>query len=563
MIEADLRATAVPAPGAAPRSPLLWPLLRAIAVLLAMTAIVTWPQIIHLGDAVYEHHDPFFSMWRLSWIAHALRTDPKHLFDANIFYPELRTLAYSDATMLQGLLAAPFLWAGASQVLVYNVLLMIGVLTSGLGMFVLTRYLTRNDDAALVAAAVFTLMPYRIEHLMHLELEWTVWMPLSFWALHRAFDRRSSKAGIWVGLFIALQVLSCVYYGVFLSFIVSLIAILLIASRPAEWWRPIPGLAAGAVIGAIISGIYAMPYRDSASIVGSRGLDEIAMFSAKPLSYLSSPYWNWLYGWTSERFGSGELRLFPGLVAIGLAVLGITRGPRRLVWIYLAVVLLVVELSFGLNGFIYPWLLRHVPPLHGFRVAARFSVLAFAGLSVLVAFGYANFKPARLAPAKWLLIVIAALVVEYGSAPVPLKRVTTQLPDLYRFVRGLEAGVVMEFPSSVPEALPRDDVDFQFWSTTHWKPLANGYSGYYSARYITLLERVRKFPDDRSIEALHLAGVRYLIVHRSGYRGSEFTDILSILAARRDLVPLGRFRDAIDMAQVFAVQETSEPESAK
>ena len=102
-------------------------------------------------------------------------------------------------------------------------------------------------------------------------------------------------------------------------------------------------------------------------------------------------------------------------------------------------------------------------------------------------------------PSRWLVIVLAALVIEYGSAPVPLRRVTPGLPDLYRFVRGLEAGVVMEFPSSVPESLPRDDVDFQFWSTTHWKPLANGYSGYYSERYITLLERVRKFPDDRSI----------------------------------------------------------------
>jgi hypothetical protein len=492
-------------------------------------------------------------MWRLSWVAHALRTDPRHLFDANIFFPELRTLAYSDATMLQGLLATPFLWAGASQVLVYNVLLTIGVLTSGLGMFIFTRYLTRNDDAALVAAAVFTLMPYRIEHFMHLELEWTVWMPLAFWALHRAFDSRSNKAGAWVGIFICLQVLSCVYYGVFLSMVVTLIAILMIASRPAESWRALPGLGAGALVGAVISGIYALPYRDSAAIVGSRGLDEIALYSATPLSYLSSPYWNWLYGWTADRFGSGELRLFPGLVALGLAVIGFTRGPRRLAWIYLAVLLLVVELSFGLNGFVYPWLLRHVPPLHGFRVAARFSVLAFAALSVLVALGFANFRPLRFSPAKWLVIVLAALVVEYGSAPLPLRRVTSGLPDLYRFVRSLEAGVVMEFPSSVPESLPRDDVDFQFWSTTHWKPLANGYSGYYSERYINLLEGVRKFPDDRSIETLRSAGVRYVIVHRSGYLGSEYTDIMSDLAARRDLVSLGRFRDAADMAQVFAL----------
>jgi len=41
--------------------------------------------------------------------------------------------------MLQGLLAAPFLWAGASQVLVYNVLLLLGMVASGLGPSVVTE----------------------------------------------------------------------------------------------------------------------------------------------------------------------------------------------------------------------------------------------------------------------------------------------------------------------------------------------------------------------------------------------------------------------------------------
>ena len=80
------------------------------AILVAMTVVITWPPAFYLGTQVAAHNDPHFSMWRLGWIAHALPTDPGHLFDANIFYPELRTLAYSDATLLEGLVAAPFLW---------------------------------------------------------------------------------------------------------------------------------------------------------------------------------------------------------------------------------------------------------------------------------------------------------------------------------------------------------------------------------------------------------------------------------------------------------------------
>ena len=83
-------------------------------------------------------------------------------------------------------------------------------------MFVLVRHLTGSVGAALVAAAVFTMAPYRIEHFMHLELQWTMWMPLTFWAVHRAIDE-APGGGVLAGVFLWLQIISCVYYGVFLA----------------------------------------------------------------------------------------------------------------------------------------------------------------------------------------------------------------------------------------------------------------------------------------------------------------------------------------------------------
>src|SRR6266849_4452764 len=123
-------------------------LIYASATLLVLSIMLTWPQAQFLQTKVAAHNDPFLSMWRLGWIAHALHTDPHHLFDANIFYPEPRTLAYSDATLMQGALAAPLVWAGWRLVGVYNVLLLGGIAASGVGMFVLVRYLTGNVGAA-------------------------------------------------------------------------------------------------------------------------------------------------------------------------------------------------------------------------------------------------------------------------------------------------------------------------------------------------------------------------------------------------------------------------------
>ena len=210
------------------------PLLAAVALLAALTVIITWPAALHLGTRVPGHDDPLFSMWRLAWVAHALPHDPRHLFDANIFYPHLRTLAYSDAMLFEGIVAAPFLWAGINPVLVYNLMFFAGIVSSGAGMFVLVRYLTRDIGAALVAAVIFTLAPYRIEHFIHLELQWTVWMPLALWAVHRTFDGGGFKFGALTGLFLWLQIISCVYYGAFLGLIVAGLALLLLASRPEQ-----------------------------------------------------------------------------------------------------------------------------------------------------------------------------------------------------------------------------------------------------------------------------------------------------------------------------------------
>ena len=139
-----------------------------------------------MSTHVAAHRDAYFSMWRLGWIAHALRTDPRTLFDGNIFYPTRNTLAYSDAMLLEGVIAAPLLWSGVSPFLTYN-LLLIGrhrrVRASGCSCW--SAGSPAAAPARFLAAAVFTMAPYRIEHFMHLELQWTMWMPLTFWAVHR------------------------------------------------------------------------------------------------------------------------------------------------------------------------------------------------------------------------------------------------------------------------------------------------------------------------------------------------------------------------------------------
>ena len=178
----------------------------------ALTVVMTYPQIRVIDRGVsIDIGDPLLSTWRLAWIAHQLPRDPLHLYDANIFYPEPRTLAYSDAMLVPALTAAPLVWLGVHPLLASNLLLLSGFALSGAGMFLLVWSLTRHVPAALLAGFVFAFLPYRFMHYAHLELQMAQWMPMCLWALHRTIVRGRVGDGLLAGLFLALQTLSSWY----------------------------------------------------------------------------------------------------------------------------------------------------------------------------------------------------------------------------------------------------------------------------------------------------------------------------------------------------------------
>jgi hypothetical protein len=516
------------------------PVVSALGLLAALTVIITWPQAWHISTHIPGHDDPLFSMWRLGWIAHALLHDPWHLFDANIFYPHLRTLAYSDAMLLEGLVAAPFLWLGMNPVLVYNLMFFAGIVSSGAGMFVLVRYLTGDIRAALVSAVIFTLAPYRIEHFIHLELQWTVWMPLTLWAVHRTFDEGTWRWGVLTGLFLWLQIISCVYYGAFLSLMVGALALLLLATRPDQARRALWPLGCGAVVAIVLTLPYAIPYVANTRELGPRPAGEIALFSAEWASYFTAPHQNWLWGWTGWAYSGNERHLFPGLTALILAGFGVAARPRRLVLIYLALLVLAVELSFGLNGAIYRWLYDHVFAFRGFRAPARFAILACCALAVLAGFGFQLLERlVRPAGARKLLLAAAlvAIGVESGSSPLMLMAQPTTLPPVYRFLQQTKPSVIIEFP--VGDNIPT----YMFWSTYHWHSLVNGYSGYRPDDVVDTMTLMDTFPDDASMARLKELQVRYILIHQAFYQPRKYAALMGELVTRPELIPSGRYRD--------------------
>src|SRR5215212_2660762 len=104
----------------------------ALAIYALLAVLHTWPLAsnpAHLSRV--DNADYVLNSWAISWVAHQLVRHPRQLFNANIFYPEQRTLAYSEAMIVQGILAMPVRALGGSPVLAFNLVLLAGFALTG------------------------------------------------------------------------------------------------------------------------------------------------------------------------------------------------------------------------------------------------------------------------------------------------------------------------------------------------------------------------------------------------------------------------------------------------
>ena len=482
----------------------------ALCVVTGVWAVMTWPQVTGMSTLVADPGDPYMKIWQLSWVAHQLLRDPLRLYDANIFHPEVRTLAFSDAMLGPSLVAAPLLWAGVSDVLVFNLLFAAGIILSGVGMFVLVRRLTADWRPAMVAALAYACLPYRFVHYSHLELQFTWGIPLALCLAHRVFDAGRLRDGLLLGLVVGLQAACSLYYTAYLGVFLAGVGVILWRGSAVRG-RSASALAAGALVAGLCAVFVVMPYVTNRASVGERGIIDVEFYSATPANYLAPPEGNRLFGAALKRFGEHEKRLFPGFLLAALALVGAwpLRSVPRLA--YAAGTLLAFDASLGSNGLVYPLLFHFVPGFKGFRVPARFGMFTATGLVVLAGYGAARLgllaRKFRGGGAVFALLA-AALLIEYRSCPLALFEAPGSPPPVYAWLARQPSTVLAELP--VDDAA---DFTYMYWSRLHWHPLLNGQSGFFPSWYQDFRKAAARFPEPDAVRFLRSRGVRRIVLH--------------------------------------------------
>jgi hypothetical protein len=497
-----------------------------IGAFTVLAALMTYPLVTRIGDGVSDPGDPLLNTWALQWVSHQLITSPTHLFDGNIFAPEHNTLAYSETLIAPAILTAPLSWLGAGGVLVHNIVFLAGFIASGAGVAFLVWDLTGRLSAAVLAGVAFAFLPFRFDHFPQLQLQQAQWIPLAVWACHRVLWAGRIRDGVWLGAALAAQLMSCMYYGIFLSLYLVLFGACLFAWRIRQWRRWLPALAVGAVTAMVLFAPAANAYLDARTVVGERGRQENIGFSATLGNYLAAPDANWIYGSTAKRFG-GELRnLFPGAVVVVLAALALWPPLSAVRIAYAIGLVFAVDLTLGFNGIGYPLMYDIVSPIRALRIPALAVILVGFSLAVLAGFG-----ASRIRSSVVVTLLTVAVLAESVSLPMPLTAIPTEAPavyaDMLRDNTGSPPATIVELPIDYTRSVHYEDQIYMYYSTFHWQTLVNGYSGFFPPAYLELAAVMRTFPDARSLELLRARKVRYVVIHGERMGGEHYRQLLA------------------------------------
>ncbi len=515
----------------------LLPWLALTALYTAVTLVYFWPLPRLWGDHMGpDLVDPLFNLYVLKWGAHQIGLGLPDLWDANIYYPTRGTLAFSDHLLGPAAQLFLFLKIVPNAIAGYNVLFFSSFVASALAVCWVLRRSGLSWIAAGLAGWMYAYSSFRLLHMWHLQLLIAQWIPLTLWFWDRLLARRTAKDAALFLLFYLLNLSG----GCYLAYMIHVPLLAIFLSRAFAERRELLSLRSLRVLApvAIVAGVAVaalfLPYaRVSRAQRLVRPDAEIKHYGAQLASYFSPcdqnlyfeddrhPLLHRLLGKSARLFVRPENALFAGFLPTILFFVGATaavRGRREEPadpWARgLALSgLLCFALTFAR---VYVPLARIVPGLSGMRVPARFyafvslTLVYFAARGVDHLLRRAPGSRARLALAAGLAAVLAVELAPRTIDWAGLPR-EERMPRAYFWVRDQPAvKALVELPLYDD---PREN-QYLYAATVHWKPIANGTSGYTADSYLQLFGEIHKrLPRAGGFVLLRQMGITHIVLH--------------------------------------------------
>jgi hypothetical protein len=164
---------------------------------------------------------------------------------------------------------------------------------------------------------------------------------------------------------------------------------------------------------------------------------------------------------------------------------------------------------------------RVLPGLASLRAPGRFYVMTSLAVAVFAARGLDAWLPPPGSRRRVVVaaVLAAALAIELAPAALPSRplRAEPDFPAVYHYLR--EAGQVHAL-LELPRLRPARETLYMYYSTRHWHPIANGYSGFIPPSDVELRYYVRLLPDGDGFRLLRRLGITHLVLHSAGVPGT-------------------------------------------
>ncbi|HEY4596412.1 MAG TPA: hypothetical protein VIJ02_08440, partial [Thermoanaerobaculia bacterium] len=483
--------------------------------------------------------DPLFNLYVLKWGVHQLRLGLPDLWNANLFYPTPGTFTLSDHLLGPAAQLSLFLLVVPNAIAGYNFLLFTAFVGTALAVCWVCRRMGLSWPAALLAGWMYTFSPFRLTQVAHLQLLIAQWAPLALWFWDRLLAERTARNAALFLVFYLLHVTGGCYLAYMIH--VPLLAIFLSRawdqSREILSFRALRILVPVALIAAVAVAALFLPYRKFSRSLGLvRTAEEVREKGATPVSYLSPARESLYFGPEVRGFlrraglplrtlYEPERVLFAGFLPTALFLVGAAgrwRRRREEPWSpWERGLALSGLLCFALTfSAVYVPLMRVVPGMNGMRVPARFYAFVSLTLVVFAGFGIDLLRGKLSSPrARAVLVALlgAGLLVELAPQPLrwrPLER-EEEFPAVYRWIaREPSVRALIELPI---HSDTREN-EHIYHSTLHWKPLANGYSGYMPPEHERLAETIHFVPEQDGLDLLREMRISHLVIHADSPR---------------------------------------------
>jgi len=541
-----------------------------LSLYLLLAVASFYPQSLHPWDTVAYIGDSMESVYLVAWNVHQFFRDPRHLFDANILYPNRQVLAFTDHRLLPSVLVAPVIWATGNPVLAYNLALALGLLLAAMAGRHLARSLGLDPVGAWAAGALYAFHTYQVNEGPRLNVVFHGFLPLAVAELVR-FLKTGERRHAWTtaGLML-LQGLSSNYHMLYGCLVLGLVTIGSLVARPAVTAGRAPSLALAAAAAALLWLPVALPYVNAARAPGyvrelPAGVDLEHYVSTTPT--------NVFYGPMGARVRLVERGPhFVGFFSLALAGLALgawalsggpesspcTLLPAR-VWVpaAAAVALFLIVLSLGKDVVVFghklgpgPYRLLYdgVPGFGLVRYPERLALPAMLFVGLLAGRALTLLRAGNL---RLPAMVLAAVIPLEHLSPLPLTEqvpVGGDVPAVYGWLSRNPVRAVAEVPTR-GEGLVRMETVEMYFSTYHFKPLIQGFAGYPPLLGNLLRRLAAEFPSEVSLDGFQRVGVDTVVVHHGRPEGRELYQRLPEAVATGRIVRVARF--AGESARVY------------